>query len=1018
LIPLSLSLHNFLSYGPRTPALDFTQFKVACLTGSNGHGKSALLDALTYALWGEARKSQHERRPDEGLLRLGAAEMRVEFCFALDEEQFRVIRSFSKGRRQGMTQLELQVHDPAAGAYRTLSENASLVRTQERIDQLLCMDYDTFINSAFLLQGRAGEFTQKGARQRKEILAGLLGLSRYDRLQELARRHLQGNQQRLQEHQRRLGSLDEELAQQDKLKRELGELTSRLELLAAELRAEETRLEQWREERLELAQLQRRSGAAKEERQRLSVQLTQAEKEGLHLAGQLQKDGEVLKNAGLIQRDFEAYHRLAAEDSRLALLLQGQRDLETEVRRVENQLLAARHEVEQRHSSWEARRHTLEDQLHHFSALLAGQARVEERCRQMLAARQQLQQLEAPRLRHEALEHEGRQLRERIAAEAERIAARREELERRSGELQLRLQQHPPAAARREVLAQELEALQLAAQRREQLREEGSALRTHQGQLRGQVETRQAELVQAREKLHLFKTASQASCPLCGSRLDEPHRLQLDQELVQQEQAKEQVIAAAQLQLQTLEEQLAVLRQQYQRAEQQAQPLPARQQEWGQLEARLAQFAEEERQRQALGAQLADLEIQLREERYAPEHRQRLAQVAADLDTLDYRPDHYERLRQQLEELAPAEAERAHLHEAGLRREQLAAELADAAEKLETARLYLEEKRYGLQEQRALEELQGRLRELGYDAAQHQQIRLELDQLSDAVARRERLIAAQQRHTANQEQVQRNAQALAALRDQWAALDAELASAQARAQELAGAEDRFAAAAQALAIRRAERDQLLQQQGALQTRHQRGLALAEERKDVWAQAEHEQREVWVYQQLAEALGKDGIQALIIESAIPEIEQEANALLGRLTDNRIQIAIESLRDLRGGGTRETLDIKIADELGERSYHLYSGGEAFRTDFALRLALSKVLARRAGARLRTLIIDEGFGTQDSQGLEYLVEAIREISKDFDKVLVVTHLPEMKNAFPVQIQVTKHPERGSRFEVVHNT
>jgi exonuclease SbcC len=79
---------------------------------------------------------------------------------------------------------------------------------------------------------------------------------------------------------------------------------------------------------------------------------------------------------------------------------------------------------------------------------------------------------------------------------------------------------------------------------------------------------------------------------------------------------------------------------------------------------------------------------------------------------------------------------------------------------------------------------------------------------------------------------------------------------------------------------------------------------------------------------------------------------------------------------------------------------------------------MLARRAGARLRTLIIDEGFGTQDSQGLEYLVEAIQEISKDFDKVLVVTHLTELKKAFPVQIEVTKHSELGSRFEIIHNT
>ena len=75
---------------------------------------------------------------------------------------------------------------------------------------------------------------------------------------------------------------------------------------------------------------------------------------------------------------------------------------------------------------------------------------------------------------------------------------------------------------------------------------------------------------------------------------------------------------------------------------------------------------------------------------------------------------------------------------------------------------------------------------------------------------------------------------------------------------------------------------------------------------------------------------------------------------------------------------------------------------------------MLARRAGTRLRTLIIDEGFGTQDARGLEQLTVAIHEISKDFDKVIVVTHLDELKDAFPVRIEVTKDPVRGSRFEI----
>jgi exonuclease SbcC len=285
------------------------------------------------------------------------------------------------------------------------------------------------------------------------------------------------------------------------------------------------------------------------------------------------------------------------------------------------------------------------------------------------------------------------------------------------------------------------------------------------------------------------------------------------------------------------------------------------------------------------------------------------------------------------------------------------------------------------------------------------------------VARRERLVAAQQRHASTREALGRIAAELASLAGQLRELEAQLAAGRQRLQELEGVELQFAQTAQRLAQTRQERDQLLQRRGAVETRQERCAALAGERVEVQARLDADQNEAWIYQQLAEALGKDGIQALIIESAIPELEQEANALLSRLTDNRIQVSIESLRDLKKGGTRETLDIKIADELGERSYHLYSGGEAFRTNFALRLALSKVLARRAGARLRTLIIDEGFGTQDPQGLEQLVEAIQEISKDFDKVLVVTHLPELKKAFPVQIEVTKHPELGSRFEIIHN-
>lgn len=168
-----------------------------------------------------------------------------------------------------------------------------------------------------------------------------------------------------------------------------------------------------------------------------------------------------------------------------------------------------------------------------------------------------------------------------------------------------------------------------------------------------------------------------------------------------------------------------------------------------------------------------------------------------------------------------------------------------------------------------------------------------------------------------------------------------------------------------------------------------------------------------YEELSSAFGKRGIQAMLIESAIPEIEGEANVLLDRMTDGRMKVQLLTQRETKTAGVTETLDIVISDELGARPYEMYSGGESFRINLGLRLALSRLLTHRAGAKLQFLIIDEGFGTQDAQGKYKVVEAINAIKDDFAKILVVTHDPELKEAFPQRIEVS-HRSNGSTFEV----
>jgi exonuclease SbcC len=193
--------------------------------------------------------------------------------------------------------------------------------------------------------------------------------------------------------------------------------------------------------------------------------------------------------------------------------------------------------------------------------------------------------------------------------------------------------------------------------------------------------------------------------------------------------------------------------------------------------------------------------------------------------------------------------------------------------------------------------------------------------------------------------------------------------------------------------------------------------LRKRKKKLEAEREEFALQIGRYKTLERAFGKDGVPALLVEQALPEIEAKANELLDRLSDGTMSVRFvtqSAYKDKKREDLKETLDIQISDGAGVRDYEMYSGGEAFRANFAIRLALSEVLARRKGARLQTLVIDEGFGSQDAQGRQRLIESINAVKNDFAKILVITHLDELKDAFPTRIEVEK-TERGSTIRVI---
>jgi exonuclease SbcC len=326
----------------------------------------------------------------------------------------------------------------------------------------------------------------------------------------------------------------------------------------------------------------------------------------------------------------------------------------------------------------------------------------------------------------------------------------------------------------------------------------------------------------------------------------------------------------------------------------------------------------------------------------------------------------------------------------------------------------LEADDYDPETRAALDAVQAELDNIGYDAEAHRraqeivaetavfetrygellQARQEIDQGKEAALRLEDRKQRWEKELADDRLIQ------ATLRHEIEELDTQLADADQVEQEVEE-------------LRREESGARMRL-GAAQQRLDACQALKKQREERLTERAELTEQRTIYDDLRVAFGKRGVPAMIIEAAIPEIETSANLLLTRMTSGRMHVRFETQREKVTGGIAETLDIQISDDLGTRNYELYSGGEAFRINFAIRIALSQLLARRAGARLRTLVIDEGFGTQDAQGRERLVEAINAIQSDFARVIVITHIDELKDAFPARIQVTKTAQ-GSQIEVV---
>ncbi|HEY8369749.1 MAG TPA: SMC family ATPase [Thermodesulfobacteriota bacterium] len=1008
MIPRRLALRNFLSYGDRVEPLDFSAIHVACLTGDNGHGKSALLDAITWSLFGKARAGADD------LVRRGQTEMWVEFEFELDGAVYRVIRKRDISRKTGVSDLQFQVRDPATGAFRSLT-GTGIRETEERIAEVLRLDYETFVNASFLLQGRADAFTQKTPAERKRILAEILSLGVFDDLEARARAKQREAEEVVAAANRAMAALEAALADRPAAEAERERLAAALSAAEAALAADEASLAAARAAHAALVQAEADAARLGERIEETRRRADEAQARAAREAARVAAYEQVIAEAPTIEAGLARLRDLRAAEQAMAERLQRERALDARRTRLEAAIAEARSRIEVRRATVAEAHAGLAGRLAEAEGLLAARDEIEAGLAALRAAEDEERAFAARLEESLRLTSLAADLERRVAEAEMARRLERERLAARLADLTRRAEGADEQRARLAAIDQKLAALDVAARRREEVFEAGTAARTRfeaipdeVARLTGEIQTIEARLADLRQ--------AAGDCPLCDQPLPDDRREAVVERMIREElEPRRAKLAEFERIAPALDREVRRLREEYVRLGRELAAREALQQERSRVAAAVAdaeaaagELAELAERVRAADAALADGAI-------APEVRAALAEARTALAGLGYDRAAHDRVRERVAGLRPFETRAARLEQAARDAAGLREELSATAAELADLDRTLAEETYAETQRAELARVAAEIAEVAYDAAEHAACRKALAE-HEAFERRAAELAQAVREVEGARAALAEARASAsAARELAARLAEERAARLAEAARLPEVAREIAALEARVADRRREVGDLRERVGRADARLAELDRKQQELDTARAQVQALGETRRTYADLARILGRNGVQALIIENALPEIEDEANRLLGRLTDYAMRIKLETQRDKKTGGVAETLEIRISDEQGTRPYETFSGGEAFRVNFALRIALSRLLARRAGASLQTLVVDEGFGTQDGSGKQKVVEAIQAVQGDFAKILVITHLEDLKDRFPARIEVTKHPEYGSVYRVV---
>ncbi|ATL75967.1 hypothetical protein IQ37_16025 [Chryseobacterium piperi] len=1012
MIPIKLTIEGLYSYQERQ-TIDFKNLTEAGLFGifgSVGSGKSSILEAISFVLYGETERLNMRDKRAYNMMNLKSNSSYIEFDFVSHENKlFRVARDFRRNSKK---------FDDVKPSSVTFYENINekwIPLDHSNAEQIIGLSYANFKRTIIIPQGQFKEFLELGAAERTHMMKEIFNLQRFD---------LQNNVSALYARNRsELDQLQGELKGFEEINEE--QLKSQKE----KLKEEQQKFDEVKKEHLHISEKYQQLKNLKTDFENLQ----QKKENFLKVSSEKEKIDELEKKTNLYDTVYRVFHPLLLEKDKLSNeILSKRKDHESHTKSL--------HETEKVFNKIQEQLHLIQPK---FEALNVTKIQESDLnlILQIMKFSKEISTLEERTKKGSEKVNEVKEKQQTIQKKVDTLSKELEALKPQKLDANLLLNVANWFVHKKSLISQQQKQTQKLIVQKESIQkitDELKLLEVDTDTFREKfkiksdaLEANKKELSQKLDHLKLQKELSRfaselhagESCPLCGS-LEHPNIIEFHdvnkeiQEIQEKTQSIEHEISKIQNQKTDIEKILDrrnIFEAQLQSEQSVLEILQNELKDHYQKFVWLDFNADNESEFEAKRQQSSVIEKQIEEINH---------QISQEREALEKERENLEKYNKALEEFKLEEAkkeEQINTNRSNLKNldwneykekeysevEILYQQLAQS--NIETEKNYLsltqQEKETSpklTEQQTIVTQLNNRISELEREIASHNQI------LEKALSEKSFHSIADVQGILSQEiSVQETRNQIQAFRIQFETLKNSIHELETKLKDFSFDQEQF--------------DKIENQFKSVEINLQQTndavvkvISEIERLEKEFLKKESLLKELSELQKRSENLKvitnlfkASGFVQYVSSIYLRQLCDHANVRFHRMTRSQLSLQLN-----------DNNDFEIIDYLNEgrsRSVKTLSGGQAFQVSLSLALALAESVQATTKADKNFFFIDEGFGTQDVESVNVVFETLMSLQKENRIVGIISHVEELKEKIPVSLNIIKDEERGSLIEIV---